>query len=185
MKPTYLREKKKSISLNLLVLLKSPTLNAISLCSGCILEFACMPYMHYAWVRQEPWKPWQLAAGPRALLDSWAKCKLTNGGYQSSLIMFPSRWCIILLTVPNGRQEIDTNFTLWGSLRQSYQNIAQEENTFISSSPPPPPLLFVYLFIYVHAGHKESKIRAFIKHFHDYLFFVFKNDFLSKSQLLN
>lgn len=87
--------------------------------------------------------------------------------------------------MPNGRQEIDTNFTLWGSLRQSYQNIAQEENTFISSSPPPPPLLFVYLFIYVHAGHKESKIRAFIKHFHDYLFFVFKNDFLSKSQLLN
>lgn len=183
MKPTYLRGKKKSISLNLLVLLKSPTLNAISLCSGCILEFACMPYMHYAWVRQEPWKPWQLAAGPRALLDSWAKCKLTNGGYQSSLIMFPSRWCIILLTEPNGRQEIDTNFTLWGSLRQSYQNIAQEENTFISSFSA--PLLFVYLFIYVQAGHKEGKIGAFIKHFHDYLFFVFKNDFLSKSQLLN
>lgn len=97
--------------------------------------------------------------------------------------MFPSRWCIILLTEPNGRQEIDTNFTLWGSLRQSYQNIAQEENTFISSFSA--PLLFVYLFIYVQAGHKEGKIGAFIKHFHDYLFSVFKNDFLSKSQLLN
>ncbi len=46
-------------------------------------------------------------------------------------------------------------------------------------------LLFVYLFIYVQAGHKEGKIGAFIKHFHDYLFSVFKNDFLSKSQLLN
>lgn len=155
--------------------LKSISLPEIPYSEPCLSMCVCMPYMHYACVCQKPWKPWQLTAGPKALLDSLAKRKPASRGYQSSLIMFPSRCCIIQLNMPDGMQEIDTSLAFscfTGKLKTllSKHSSGRKHLSFFFCGQP---------------GHKARKIGIVTtKHSHNYFFFVFKNVFLFKPSLL-
>lgn len=133
------------------------------------LTVTCTLCMHYACVCQEPWKPWQSPAGPKALRNSPAKCNPASRGYQSSLIMFPSHWCIIQLNTPDGTQEIDTSpvFSCFpGKLKTLLSKYSSGRKPLLNSV--------------VSLASRTGKV----KHFHNYLVLVYKSAARFKPSLL-
>lgn len=79
-----------------------PTLKPVSHCHLHIMHALCMCVPGAL-------KALTITSRAQDFTDSPAKCKQATRGYQSSLIMFPSRWCIIQLNTPDGTGEIDTS----------------------------------------------------------------------------